>query len=157
MNLFHENILQLGFLVPPDSVPGRLGMLVTLFLCQTNTLNDLVTKGPRGSNGTTYLIQWVLICTCFIIAAMLEYGFILMTVVNKKDAHKIQACNIFSLFYMNLQPTAFFSFQDSFHKKKLCKTNLDSERRPAFKLDMAMLALFPVSFAVTVIAFICLS
>ena len=51
----------------------------------------------------------------------------------------------------------FFSFQDSFHKKKLCKTSLDSERRPAFKLDMAMLALFPLSFAITVIAFISLS
>ena len=118
MNLFHKNILQLGFLVPPDSVPGRLGMLVTLFLCQTNTLNDLVTKGPRGSNGTTYLIQWVLICTCFIIAAMLEYGFILMTVVNKKDAFKIQACNIFSIFYMNLKPTAFFFFSGLIPQKE---------------------------------------
>ena len=121
MNLFHENILQLGFLVPPDSVPGRLGMLVTLFLCQTNTLNDLVTKGPRGSNGTTSLIQWVLICTCFIIAAMLEYGFILMTVINKKDPHKIQACNILILFDMNLQPNLFFLFRTHSTKRSFVR------------------------------------
>ena len=67
----------MSFLIRPDVVPGRLGLLVTLFLCSINTLNAVKQKTPRPDDGTTVAVQWTVMCMTFILLAMCEYAVIL--------------------------------------------------------------------------------
>ena len=68
---------QVSFLIPPEAVPGRLGLLVTLFLCSVNTLNTVSTNSPRPDDGASALVMWILMCLTAILLAMFEYALIL--------------------------------------------------------------------------------
>ena len=71
-------------MIPPDSVPGRLGLLVTLFLCTVNTLNTVTTNHARPDDGSTALVRWILICLWAILLAMFEYGLILAMIMKQQ-------------------------------------------------------------------------
>ena len=68
---------QISFMVPKDAIPGRLGLLLTLFLCAINTLNATQRSAPKSGGTMTAIIQWILACIGFIIMAILEYAWIL--------------------------------------------------------------------------------
>ena len=42
----------ISFLVPPDVIPGRMALLVTLFLVLVNIFNNVTTNTPKGSRNT---------------------------------------------------------------------------------------------------------
>ena len=63
--------------MPTDAIPGRLTLLLTLFLCMINTLNSAHNNAPRPHEGATALIRWLVMCIVFILLALLEYAFIL--------------------------------------------------------------------------------
>ena len=63
---------QISFLLPVDSVPGRMGFLLTLFLCTVNILSSMATSTPKSGGVTTAIIQWILWCLMFIIIPILE-------------------------------------------------------------------------------------
>ncbi len=63
-----------SFLIPPEIVPGRMAMLVTLFLCLINIFN-IVTTGSPNTEGMTAIAAWVLVCIFFVFGALLgEYA-----------------------------------------------------------------------------------
>ena len=68
---------QISFMVPKDAIPGRLGLLLTLFLCAINTLNATQRSAPKSGGTMTAIIQWILACIGFIIMAIFEYAWIL--------------------------------------------------------------------------------
>ena len=68
---------QISFMVPKDAIPGRLGLLLTLFLCAINTLIATQRSAPKSGGTMTAIIQWILACIGFIIMAILEYAWIL--------------------------------------------------------------------------------
>ena len=68
---------QISFLLPVDTVPGRLGFLLTLFLCMINILNSRAANSPKSGVNANIIIQWILSCSLFIILATLEYSPIL--------------------------------------------------------------------------------
>ena len=105
----------------------------------------MITSGPRGSNGTTALIEWVIMCTGFIIAAMLEYGYILIVVINKVNPEKKDK--------QAKAKTKATHILDQQVKSENCHFADMGGRRPAFKLDMIMLALFPMVFLISAAAF----
>ena len=51
-----KRVFQMSFVVPRDAIPGRLAMLLTLFLCMVNTLNNACNNSPRAA-GPTALIR----------------------------------------------------------------------------------------------------
>ena len=59
--------MQLSFLVSPEVVPGRLGLLVILTLGMINTLNSAAETNPRPQKGTTAMVSWIGICLGFIL------------------------------------------------------------------------------------------
>ena len=74
-------------MIPKDVVPGRMGLLVTLFLCSINTLNSVASNSPSSWENVSALIQWIIICQTFIIIAIAEYAYILsQTKYPGKDA-----------------------------------------------------------------------
>ena len=57
-----------------QKVPGRMGMIVTLYLISTNVYNSV--KAP-DSRGFSYIEIWMIGTQIPILLALVEYGFIL--------------------------------------------------------------------------------
>ena len=65
----------ISFFVPRDNIPGRLGVLVTLYL----TLISLYKSLQIPSNiGFGYIDVWFILIQVPILVAIFEYGFILV-------------------------------------------------------------------------------
>ena len=62
----------ISFAVSFEAVPGRLGLLLTLFLMMINMNNSISTTVPY-SESMCPLIIGILMCTTFLICALLEY------------------------------------------------------------------------------------
>ena len=76
-----------SFFINPLVVPGRMGMLVTIFLVVTTTYNGV--KAPPG-RGFSYIELWYIGVQIPILFALLDYGIILAInkYVNKKTPPK---------------------------------------------------------------------
>ena len=68
---------QISFLLPVEPIPGRLGFLLTIFLCTVNMFNSVAGNSPKSGGNVTAIIQWMLSSLVFIIIAILEYALIL--------------------------------------------------------------------------------
>ena len=64
----------ISFFINPDAVPGRMGLLVTLFLISSNVYNSLDAPQARGFS---YTEVWLIGAQGPILIAILEYGGIL--------------------------------------------------------------------------------
>ena len=56
-----KNHFQISFVVHPEMVPGRLGLIITLILCMTNTLNSVAKSAPK-SGSVSKIVTWMLAC-----------------------------------------------------------------------------------------------
>ena len=57
-----------------NQVPGRLGLLVTLYLIATNVYNSVKAPPKRGFS---YIEIWMIGVQIPMLAALIEYGFLL--------------------------------------------------------------------------------
>ena len=64
-------------MIPHDVVPGRMGLLITLFLVLVNLFISITTNSPN-TKSLTSISTWVLACIIFVQGAVLEYGCILV-------------------------------------------------------------------------------
>ena len=64
----------ISYFISPEVVPGRMGLLVTLFLIASNVYNSL--DAPPG-RGFSYVEVWLIGAEGTIFIALLEYGFVL--------------------------------------------------------------------------------
>ena len=64
-------------MIPQDVVPGRMGLLITLFLVLVNLFITITTNSPN-TKSLTSISTWVLTCIIFVQGAVLEYGCILL-------------------------------------------------------------------------------
>ncbi len=78
----------ISFLIPPEVVPGRMGMLVTLLLVQVNIALRVSSEAPRTPD-VTALSLWCLLCILQVMAATVQYGFLLhMSRLGLPSSHK---------------------------------------------------------------------
>ena len=77
----------ISFLIDPKVVPGRMGLLVTLFLISVNVYNSM--DGPPD-RGVSYVEIWILGTQCPLILGLLEYAVVLTLL---KKSSKIDAWN----------------------------------------------------------------
>ena len=54
-----------------DVIPGRMGLLVTLFLVLVNIFNTVTTNTPKAE-GLTAIEAWMLACILFVCGALFE-------------------------------------------------------------------------------------
>jgi len=66
----------ISFLVPADIIPGRMALLVTLFLVLVNIFNTVTTNTPKAE-GLTAIEAWMLSCILFVFATLIEYACLL--------------------------------------------------------------------------------
>ena len=65
-----------SFLVPPEVVPGRMAMLITLFLVLINIFNQVTSKSPN-TEGMNAITAWMLVCILKVFGALVGYAFLL--------------------------------------------------------------------------------
>jgi len=75
----------ISFLIPPDIVPGRMALLITLFLVLVNIFNNINSNSPKAE-GLTAIEIWMLACILFVFGALIVYAAIL----NQKLATSLQ-------------------------------------------------------------------
>jgi len=73
----------ISFLVNPEIIPGRMTLLVTIFLVLINIHNTIQTNSPKAE-GLTAIECWVIACIIFVFGALLEYTVILLKLKLKK-------------------------------------------------------------------------
>ena len=72
---WHFIHFQISFVIPPDIIPGRMALLVTLVLVMINIFINM--ELPDTDSYTSVSI-WMIFCIIFICLAFWEYGFILL-------------------------------------------------------------------------------
>ena len=60
----------ISFLVPPDNVPGRMAMLITVFLVLVNIFNTITTNIPKA-DGLTAIETYLIACIFFVFGALM--------------------------------------------------------------------------------------
>jgi len=78
----------ISFLVPADIIPGRMALLVTLFLVLVNIFNTVTTNTPKAE-GLTAIEAWMLSCILFVFATLIEYACLLFS----KDTNEMPEIN----------------------------------------------------------------
>ena len=65
-----------SFLIDPNIVPGRMGLLVTLLLVLVNVFNGFKNSSPPSINLNT-LDVYLIICICHVFCVLVEYSIVL--------------------------------------------------------------------------------
>ena len=74
--VFMVSLSWISFIIPPDSFPGRMGLLVTLVLCIINVMTNEMEQSPATS-GISKIDLWCIICLVMVAIASLEYAVLL--------------------------------------------------------------------------------
>ena len=72
-----KSILQISFLIPPEVVPGRMGLLITLMLVLVNLFINITSKSPN-TDSMTAISSWMIACISFVSLALIEYAMVLL-------------------------------------------------------------------------------
>ena len=80
-----------SFVIPPEVVPGRMALLVTLFLVLTNIFNTITNVSPNVE-GMNAIASWMIACMFFVFLALLEYAailYFLLVSINDQEKYKV--------------------------------------------------------------------
>ena len=61
----------ISFLIPVNAIPGRMILLVTLFLALVNIFNTVTANTPKAE-GPTAIAAWMFSCILFVFGAFIE-------------------------------------------------------------------------------------
>jgi len=86
-------------------IPGRMTLLITVFLVLINIFNTIQTNSPKA-DGLTAIEAWLIACIVFVFAALIEYTGILLQMKlrkltgskRKKDNYALTDLAFFVLF-----------------------------------------------------------
>ena len=66
-----------SFIIKPELVPGRMGLLVMIFLILITTFDDVKDKAPT-SKTLNEVDLYLLVCIGMVFFALLEYSIVLL-------------------------------------------------------------------------------
>ena len=81
---------QISYFIKPEAVPGRMGMLVTIFLTQTGIYGSVDAPKFRGFG---LLEIWYIGMQVPILTAILEYGFLLIAIKYNGQDSEVEVGN----------------------------------------------------------------
>jgi len=86
-----------SFLVKPEVVPGRMAMLVTLFLVLINIFNSVREQAPISSS-LNAVDLYLVVCIFFVFAALIEYAVILLLLKKRRKPRRTIDEGLMSMF-----------------------------------------------------------
>ena len=112
--MIYKNVfidLQISFAISHENVPGRMALLITLFLCLINIFNTITSDSPYTKSFTSISI-WMVVCITLVTSALLQYGIILLfwkyTLYEQKNIQII--IKKIDLVCLTIEILAFFGF-----------------------------------------------
>ena len=120
-------VSQISFLIPPDSIPGRISLIATQFLTLTNIFIYQLSHSPFGTQ-LNALEVYILTSLFFVLATIVEFGLVLLL----KRIHILGAQNIEEV---ALEP-------------RFANSRQDKGYSIADKIDFASFMLFPFAYIV---------
>lgn len=97
----------ISFTINPDIVPGRLGLLVTLYLIMINVYNSVKAPVRRGH---THIETWMIGAQLPIILAIIEYGCLLAYQKWCKSSCTFKTVDIWAMILLSLFSVGFMTF-----------------------------------------------
>ena len=67
---------QISFVIPQEMIPGRMSLLMIIFLNLLTIYMNIISKSPK-SEGTTKIMDWMIACIYFVFLSLIEYGIVL--------------------------------------------------------------------------------
>ena len=140
----------ISFVVPPDVIPGRMALLITLFLVLVNIFNTVTTNTPKAegdqhcsiekwifnvSTGLTAIETWMLSCLLFVFGALVgitNYYDILKFLYNKP---RFQWKNVFCYCKTDFQV---LKTKINNWKIHICKKRRDFEKGSLCAMDLVV-------------------
>ena len=132
-----------SFLIPPDSIPGRVGLLVTLFLVATNIFNTIIDISPN-TEGMTAISSWMIAFMFFVFLALMEYAIILYFLLNRNGA-KLKKKRKELLI---IHDDDCFLYRNSETCQREAELEMIIERQLLMKIDSIFLCVFPIVFGI---------
>ena len=87
----------ISFLVSPEVIPGRMTLLVIIFLVLINMFNTIQSNSPTAE-GITAIESWVIACIIFVFGALCEYAMILffikISILRREQAQERGITNL---------------------------------------------------------------
>ena len=117
----------ISFLIPMDVIPGRMTLLVTLFLVLVNIFNAITSNMPKAE-GLTAIEVWMLTCILFVFGALIEYAYILF---EKRMLNRIVSLHLFALLPKQSEEVAMKQLKEKY-----------------WRIDNFFLIFFPVLFSI---------
>lgn len=65
-----------SFIIPPESIPGRIALIITTLLVLVNIANTVFAISP-AADAINALQTWILACICFVVSTVIEYSVVL--------------------------------------------------------------------------------
>ena len=152
-----------SFIIDPECVPGRAGVLVTLLLVLSTVSLHELDESP-SQQGITPLLIWNHICLMMICLALLEYSAILLKMrFNKENKmSKLERDDLERDLDVNTKELTTNSSDvvvEKFLKRRKnselrIKDNYrTSQSKTAYKIDRCSLYLFPLTFCIIVLIY----
>ena len=127
-----------SFIIKPDVVPGRMGVLVTIFLVLINIFNNVKGNAPV-STSLNAVDLYLIICIFIVFLALLEYAVVLF-----KERYKTEINS--STQQISSIQKSLSSTQKSLDKYKVAAWPEQPSTRN--KLDTMSLIIFPIVFVI---------
>ena len=80
-----------SFIIHPDVVPGRMGLLVVVFLVLINIFNGAKSAAPVSTN-LNAVDLYLIICIVLVFAALVEYAIVLLRKRNQVEHNVTDVC-----------------------------------------------------------------
>ncbi|XP_023327258.1 glycine receptor subunit alpha-2 [Eurytemora carolleeae] len=148
----------ISFLIPPDIVPGRMTLLITVFLVLVNIFNTITTNIPKAE-GLTAIEAWVIVCVLFVFGALVEYAGILLkmkvqlSMKPKKNMTRCESVDSQIILHPLAPENGTNGDEKSGKKKKKRPKTRAEEKLGTARLDLTFLVIFPCLFLLFNIAY----
>ena len=131
----------ISFLIPPDVIPGRMGLLITLLLVLINLFNSI--KDPPATSPSA-LDVWILSCIFFVTLALAAYASLLYLkkAASFSKQHAMIAIN------SEVDVKTVFETRPGLPKTQPSKMKQDQLDNKLECLDRCFLKIFPLIFIV---------
>ena len=135
-------VSSVSFLINPIVVPGRMGLLVTVFLVLINIFISVKRDSPTSSGFLNAIDIFLVVCVGYVFFAILEYSIVLLGNRTKKE-NSIKTDTMLSA---SMDPDA---STGQILKPCISETGVE-------KLDQISLILYPISFTTFIVFYLCI-
>ena len=144
----------LSFIIQPSIIPGRMGLLVTVFLVIINIFIGVKNQSPTA-NGLNAIDVFLVVCIGQVFVALLEYALVLIRygqLAQHYQSVSINPIKVYAEARKETDPAIAAKHQDSNENRNDLAQEIVSIAKRNF-LDGLSLRLFPLSFLIFLIIY----